>query len=137
MTRWSDLTPPSSRVLRQFAGLWIVFWLAAGAWHLRAPGRPGVALACLAAALAIGPAGLARPTLIRPLLVGWRMAAFPIGWVVSRVALAAIFFGVLTPIGLVFRAIGRDRLDRRRRPGRRSCWRPKPPSRAGSYFRQY
>ena len=45
--------------------------------------------------------------------------AFPIGWTVSQVMLAMMFFGLFTPIGLVFRLIGRDPLHRARPPGRR------------------
>ena len=37
--------------------------------------------------------------------------AFPIGWTVSQVMLALMFFGLFTPIGLVFRLIGRDPLQ--------------------------
>ena len=44
------------------------------------------------------------------------IAAFPIGWTVSRLMLAAMFYVIFTPVGLVFRLIGRDAL-RLRRPG--------------------
>ena len=37
--------------------------------------------------------------------------AFPIGWTVSQVILAVMFYGLFTPIGLVFRLIGRDPLQ--------------------------
>ena len=39
---------------------------------------------------------------------------------------AVMYFGLFTPIGLVFRLIGRDPLHRARRPGVESYWTPKP-----------
>ena len=45
--------------------------------------------------------------------------AFPIGWTVSQVILLLMFYGLFTPIGLVFRLIGRDPLHRARRRRRR------------------
>jgi hypothetical protein len=66
------------------------------------------------------------------------IAVFPIGWTVSQVLLALLFFGVFTPLGLLFRALSRDALRRRRVTGLESYWQPKPPP-AGlpSYCRQY
>ena len=51
---------------------------------------------------------------MRLIYVGWMVLAFPIGWTVSQVMLALMFFGLFTPIGLVFRLIGRDPLQRTR-----------------------
>ena len=64
--------------------------------------------------------------------------AFPIGWTVSQVMLAVMFFGLFTPIGLVFRLLGRDPLHRTRRPGLESYWAPKPaPADLRRYFKQF
>jgi len=51
--------------------------------------------------------------------------AHVLGWVNSRVLLTALFFLVLTPMGLVLRLAGRDPLRLRRREG--SGWSPYPP----------
>ena len=70
--------------------------------------------------------------------VGWMIAAFPIGWTVSQVTLLILYFGLFAPIGLVFRLMGRDALERRRRPGIESYWTPKPaPANVRSYFKQF
>ena len=53
-----------------------------------------------------------RP-LRRPLYYGWMRLVYPIGWVISHVALAIVYFGIMTPIGLVMRLLGRDSLERR------------------------
>ena len=64
--------------------------------------------------------------------------AFPIGWTVSQVMLALMFFGLFMPIGLVFRLIGRDPLRRTRPSGRESYWDPKPtPTDLRRYFKQF
>ena len=88
--------------------------------------------------MTVGPLGLVRPRLVRPIFVAWTVLAFPIGWAVSRLALAAVFFGVVTPIGLAFRLIGRDPLRLRPEPGRPSYWEPRPATAdPARYLRQY
>jgi len=65
------------------------------------------------------------------------VAAFPIGWVVSRLILSTLFFGIFTPVAFVFRLVGRDALQRYRRPQQDSCWIPKATATdPRSYFRQ-
>jgi hypothetical protein len=87
-------------------------------------------------AVAVGVLGMIRPGLFRPIFVGAMMATFPIGWLVSRVVLAGLFYGLFTPLGLLFRLRGRDVLERRR-PNRDSYWVPKEtPADVRAYFRQ-
>ena len=80
----------------------------------------------------------AVPPLRRPLYLGWIYAFFPLGWVLSHALLGAIYYLVLTPIGLVMRLFGRDSLRRRRDPDAETYWieygPPKDPKR---YFRQF
>ena len=76
-------------------------------------------------ALTIGPLGLVRPAWMRFIYVGWTVLAFPIGWTVSLIMLATMFFGLFTPIGLIFRLLGRDLLQRIRHPDLESYWVPK------------
>ena len=74
--------------------------------------EPGLAAIFAVLALTIGPLGLIRPEWVRLIYVGWMVLAFPIGWTVSQVMLAVMFYGLFTPIGLVFRLLGRDPLHR-------------------------
>ena len=47
-----------------------------------------------------------------------------------------VFFGVITPIGILFRIIGRDSLNRRFEPQTKSYWVPHaPPDKIERYFR--
>ena len=64
--------------------------------------------------------------------------AFPIGWTVSQVILLAMFYGLFVPIGLVFRLIGRDPLQRARSSNLESYWSPKSaPADLRRYFKQF
>jgi hypothetical protein len=136
--RLSDLPlKPSRRMLRQFAGLWIVFLNGLAAWHGLAHGETRVALALVVLALTIGPAGLVWPSIIRPVFIGWLILAFPIGWLVSRVVLL-IFFSLIIPVALLFRIRGRDALQLRRRTDRTTYWTPKgAPESVRSYLHQF
>lgn len=66
------------------------------------------------------------------------IVAYPIGFVLSFVLLGVLFFGLITPLGLFFRLIGRDPLNRRLQPDATTYWEPhkgaKEPAR---YFKQY
>jgi hypothetical protein len=50
------------------------------------------------------------------LYVGWMLAAVPIGWTISHIVLGAVYYLVLTPIGLIMRLVGRDPTHIRREP---------------------
>ena len=64
--------------------------------------------------------------------------AFPIGWTVSLLLLALVYYAVFTPIAVVFRLIGRDALVLRRQPDAASYWREhEAPADVRRYFRQF
>ena len=136
--RWSDIPfDPSRATLRQFAGLWLVFFGGLALWQGLVRGQTGLATLCAVLALTIGPLGLIRPGWIRPIYVGWMVLAFPIGWTVSQVMLALLFYGLFTPIALAFRLVGRDALSRRFDRAAPTYWEPYDPDRGlGRYLRQ-
>jgi hypothetical protein len=81
---------------------------------------------------------VAAPPLLRPLYVVLMVLVFPIGLVVSYAVLGLIFFGLLTPLGLVFRLFGRDSLGRRWEPSAATYWVSRgPTTRPERYFRQF
>jgi hypothetical protein len=137
MMQWSDIQfNPSEKTLRQFAGLFLIVFSVLALVEVQFRHRPQVALVEAALAVAIGPLGLLRPRLMRPIWVVWSVVAFPIGWVVSRVFLGVLFYVVFTPIGITFRLMGRDILALRR-ADTRTYWRPRPAARdKRAYFRQ-
>ena len=137
--KWSDIPfNPSRKVLRQFAALWLVCFLALGASQWLVRDRPMLGLALAAAAGVVGLPGLLRPALLRWIFVVWMVVAFPIGWLISWLMLAVVYFLVLTPMALFFRLRGRDLLGRNPAPEERSFWEPKQsPRELRSYFRQF
>jgi len=137
--RWSDIQfDPARKTVRQFTGLWLAFFAALAIWHGLVRGRTVLALVLGLLALVGGLLGLIRPEWMRFIYVGWLVLAFPIGWTISQVMLATMFFGLFAPIGLVFRFLGRDPLQRTRQPELKSYWTPKPaPADLRSYFKQF
>ena len=130
---------PTRSQLRWFAALvfplfwgWVAFLV-----HRRAD-LPRVAVAIAAAAVAISIAGLVSPAFMRRVWIGMMVGLSPIGWVMSHLILALIYYLVLTPVGLALRAAGRDPLHRRFERDARSYWidRPDRPE-VERYFRQY
>jgi hypothetical protein len=137
--RWSDIEfYPPARKLRQFAVLWILFFGGLGAIEGLARGRVALGLCLGLAAAVVGGAGLAAPRLIQPIYAGWMALAWPVGWVVSHVVLGLLYYGLFTPLAVLFRVIGRDTLKRRRKPTVSTYYVPKrTPSDPATYFRQY
>ena len=135
--QWSDVTaPPPPKMLRQFAGLWLVVFVGLAAWRAWHGNTGAWTVGLGAAGLIVGLLGLVQPMAVRWVFTGWMIAAFPIGWTVSRIVLAAMFYLIFTPVGVVFRWMGRDPLHLRRGDGR-SYWSAKPaPSEPDTYFRQ-
>lgn len=67
----------------------------------------------------------------------WMLAAMPIGWTLSNALLMAVFYGVVTPVGLVMRAIGRDPMAQRFDEAAASYWvEHRPPADPKRYLRQ-
>lgn len=62
----------------------------------------------------------------------------PIGLVMSFVIMALFYFGIITPLGLLFRIIGRDSMCRRFDAKAGTYWVPHESSRAAErYFQQF
>ncbi len=137
--QWSDIPfHPDRKTLRQFAGLWLIVFGGMGLWEAFRRGHVQLGFSIVALALVVGVAGLTRPEWVRTVYIGWMVLAFPIGWTISQVILLILYFGMFTPIALIFRAIGRDPLRRVRRAGVESYWEPKPaPVDVRSYFKQF
>ena len=129
---------PSRRELNQFGFIWLGFFLlvAAGLWlKLHSPLVP-VALAAIAVLVPV--LGWTVPSFMRVVYVGLSYLAWPIGFVVSHVLLAAVYYVVVTPIGLIMRVVGYDAMRRRFEPEAPSYWieRDSGERDARSYFRQ-
>jgi hypothetical protein len=127
---------PGSKPLRQFSvGALVVFGLlAAGLWHRTGSVRAAAVPAVLGVTIFL--VGLASPAAVRPAYRLLALVGLPIAWVVSEVSLRLVFYGVLTPLGLILRMTARDPLRLRRRAAP-SYWRDAKRDRSpSSYFRQ-
>jgi len=129
---------PSRKELRVFSLLLIGFGAIVAAILFRRLESQTPAVAGLIVTGVIGAIGFAAPTLIRPLYVVWMALAFPIGWTVSHLIMLAIYYMVLTPIGLAMRLCGRDPMQRRFDRGAQTYWLPRTPRKdLKNYFRQF
>lgn len=137
--QWSDVQfSPTAKTLRQFAGLWLVFFGGIAAYQGLYRGHETAGMILGAVALAGGLLGLIAPMALKPIYVAWMVLAFPIGWTISLLILALMYYGMFTPIGLVFKLIGRDPLERARRPAVATYWTPKAtPTDPRRYFKQF
>jgi hypothetical protein len=110
---------PTPRVLRQFAAAWLVFFLAlAIRFGLLKHSHAGEILALLSLA---GILGLLAPRALRWPFVVMTIAAFPMGWVVTQLVLALMFYCVLSPLAFIFRWSRRDMLQLRQH-NRATLW---------------
>jgi hypothetical protein len=104
-------------------------------WRL---GATTAAAAVALAALVLGSVYYGLPRSQRPIYRGFMAITWPIRAVVSLLLLAVIYYGLVTPIGLLLRLVGYDPLDLSPQRRRSSYWqaRSSDPS-PDSYFRQY
>jgi hypothetical protein len=66
------------------------------------------------------------------------LAVFPIGWVVSHVVFAAVYYLVFTPIGWLLRASGHDPMERQWDRAAMTYWKRRGEApEAERYFRQF
>jgi len=129
---------PSKKELKVFSLLLIVFF-AIVAWLAHGKGASIETTSLIAGGGAIvGIAGVLSPAFIRVVYVVWMAAVFPIGFVVSNVVLAVVFYGVVWPIGLLTKLTDRNALQSGLDRETKTYWNVrqsvKDPRR---YFRQY
>jgi len=106
----------------------IVLWRAESLFAAEILWGVGAALAVLYYAI--------RP-LRRPLYDVWMRAVMPIGIIISHALLGLIYFGIITPIGLLMRLVGRDALQLHLDASADSYWSKHDPGEDRSrYFRQ-
>lgn len=126
---------PSIRQLRQFGCIAMAVLPAVGWWW----GASAILLKTLAAVgIVCGALAFTRPKALKPLFVGLGLITLPIGLVFGELMLFALFCLVFVPMGLVFRLIGRDALQRKLEPNAKTYWQPKAqPSGPASYLNQW
>jgi hypothetical protein len=139
---------PHRHQLRSFGLVCLVAFGALATWALVRESIFGLTLApptsrTLALSLGVVAAlsalmALVAPAALRPLYVALTALSVPIGYVVSHAVMAAVFFGLLLPIGIVFRLMRRDALGRTQDRVRQTYWEPRPTRvDVRRYYRQF
>jgi hypothetical protein len=65
------------------------------------------------AAFTLAALGLLVPMILRPLYRAWMAFAVVMGFIMTRVILTVLFFGLFTPIAFVVKLLGKDLLSER------------------------
>ena len=129
---------PTPKELRVFGLAFLVFsFVASGLLYWRFGWNPVIPV-LLVAGPVVGLVALVYPKALRFLYIALTLLAFPIGLVLGNVLMALVYYLLVTPIGLVFRLLGRDPLFRKFDRQAKTHWvRRKPPAGMARYFRQY
>lgn len=130
---------PDKKELRKFGLIALVVLGVAGIVLRFLFGVSGIAaLLVPAAGLCIFIVSLVSARAARIVYLGLTFAGLPIGFVVSILLMAAFYFLILTPVGLVFKIMGRDVLDRKFEPDSPTYWSPRRQSSdPARYFHQF
>ena len=127
---------PDARELRRFAVAMLIGFTVFGslaAWRASGINSPSIVLWAIGVVLAIS---ALVPGLGRAAYLAVYLPTSIVGYVVSHVMLALMFFFVITPLGLILRLMGKDFLQQRRR--NKSQWMPVRASNSeDSYYRQF
>ena len=83
--------------------------------------------------------GTVVPILLKPIHKVWMILALLLGWVMTRMILSVLFYLVVTPIGLLAKLFGKDRLDLAFDKSAESYWRSKDNTRqeTNDYEKQF
>jgi len=108
------------RELKQFATVMWIFLVALGVFaFLRA--KP-VYIYLFSFSLFFFVAGFVIPQVLKPLQKTWMSIAVIMGFFMSRVILAIVFFLVITPIGAFMKLLGKDILNEKINKACKSYW---------------
>ena len=93
--------------LRQFGLLVGAVFTVIGLWPLVFRGEPLRLWALGIGGLLIAFGGI-LPQVLRPVHKGWMWIGHILGWINTRILLGIVFYAMVTPIGVVFRLMGKD-----------------------------
>lgn len=114
-------TTPELRKLGLTIGIFLLV-IASFLWWKQRPGFPYFAYAGGGVILL----GLAAPILLKPVYKAWMAFAVVMGFMMTRVILTILFFGLFTPISLIAKLLGKDLLEERWEPNATTYWVKRP-----------
>jgi len=93
--------------LRQFGLLVGAVFTVIGFWPLVFRGEPfrlwAISLGTILIVL-----GAILPQVLAPIHKGWMWVGHILGWINTRILLSIVFYGIVTPTGLLFRLLGKN-----------------------------
>jgi hypothetical protein len=98
---------PDSKELRNFGLLVGGVFSVIGLWPMVLRGEPLRLWAVTTGALLII-LGSLTPKWLAPIHRGWMWVGHVLGWINTRIILGIVFYGLITPIGILFRLFGKD-----------------------------
>ncbi|HJS87719.1 MAG TPA: SxtJ family membrane protein [Acetobacteraceae bacterium] len=117
---------PTDRAFGLTLGAGLAVLGAVAIWHGRGIGFGLLPLAAMLVVL-----GLVAPRLLAPCNRAWGWIGHRLHVMTNPIVMAVLFYGVITPIGLLMRAFGKDPLRRRFDPAAPSYWIARPPGESG------
>jgi hypothetical protein len=123
--------PPKTSSARAFGFVFaaLLALLAIGRWRRGGTSPDWFAAASVAVALV----AVVRPAFLQPLNKRWLALGAVLHRLVSPVVLAILFYGIVTPIGVLMRLRGKDPLRLKPSPGGSSYWLSRDAA-AGDHF---
>lgn len=97
----------SIKELRSFGLLVGGVFSVIGLWPMMIHGASPRLWAVGVGGLLIASGGLV-PHMLAPVYKGWMWIGHILGWINTRILLGFVFYGLITPIGIVFRLMGKD-----------------------------
>lgn len=129
---------PSGRQLAAFGVAWASFLGVAGTVAAARSGTSGTVVATWLVAAGVPAMGYLYPPFLRLVYLGLAYLSAPVGFLISHLVLAAVYYLVLTPLGLALRCGGHDPMARHLDRHADTYWvSRKRDERPGRYFRQF
>jgi len=129
---------PTGRQLTVFGLLWLAAFGILGTMAWWRTSLSATAYGFWTIAALVPAVGFLWPSALRIVYLLSAYITFPIGFVVSFVILAMVYYLVLTPIGLVMRLTGYDPMQRRFNRDAKTYWTPREQDESTEqYFRQF
>lgn len=130
---------PNRKELRMFAIIALIaaILVALLLWRFKGLGI-GWSAAIISLGMAVLLGSFISLRLTRLMYLGLTLATRPIGMLINFLLLATFYFGILTPLALIFRLIGRDTLHRKFDPDTESYWiTHRQPDNLDRYYNQF
>ena len=111
----------SKKILRKFGLLVGGLFLPLGYWIYHSY-QSSFFIIVIAAGASLFIFGLLLPNSLSGIYKVWMGLAFALGWIMSRILLAIIFYLVLTPVGFIAKITGKKFLDIKFKDNKETYW---------------